>query len=227
MQLGMAAGFGALSPIDTSQGQAPQSSQQFRNSSPQNDGRQRNSMQNNVVPNGGLQQPSAVTPMNSGFNYDQPGQYPQQTQQQPDRGYPGAVPANSGRIPGQANIQAPTRQIHGQSLADQLGQDPQTAQSWLRMPTSQADVITPVAFSSSTQPTQQQSVNWQRPDLTNQAWNDGILASPTTQPGFGQPHMTNPYLRQPGAGSGQQAGNQEVRTVSWGSRQPTSSSGRN
>jgi Flp pilus assembly protein TadD len=227
MQLGMAAGFGSLSPIDTTQGQTPQSNQQPGNGSFQGDGRPYNSPQNNVVPNGGLQQPSAVAPANSGFSYGQPGQYPQQTQQQPYRGYPGAVPANSGRPPGHANIQAPTRQIQGQSIADQLGQDPQTAQPWLRMPTSQADVTTPVAFSSSTQPTEQQSTNWQRPDLANQAWNDGVLASPTTQPGFSQPHMTNPHLRQPGTSSNQQAGNQEVQTVAWGSQHPRSGPVRN
>ena len=227
MQLGMSAGSGALSPIDTTQSQTPQSNQSFGNGSYQGDGRSYNATQNNVVPNGGPQQPSAVAPTNSGFSYDQSGQYPQQSQRLPDRGYPGAVPANSGRLPGQAGIQGPTRQIHGQSVADQLGQDPQTAQPWLRMPTSQADVTMPVAFSESTQPTEQQSSNWQRPNLANQAWQNGVLASPTTQPGFGQPHMTTPYLRQPGTDSGQQAGNQEVQTVSWGSQQPTSGQGRN
>ena len=130
-------------------------------------------------------------------------------------------------LPGQANIQRQVQQIHGQSLADQMGLDPQTAQPWLRMPTSQADVTMPVAFSSSTQPTQQQSANWQRPEVASQAWQDGVLASPTTQPGFSQPHMTNPYLRQPDISPGQQPDAQGVQSVSWGSQQPASGSLRN
>ena len=212
MQLGMAAGFGSLSPIDTMSDQAAQSGQRYGNGSPQD----------NSFPNNGSQNPAAVAPANSGFNYNQSGQplqsgqFSPQGQGLPDRGYPGAVPANSGQLPGQTNIQAPNRQIHGQSIADQTGQDPQTAQAWLRMPTSQADVTMPAAFSNSTQPTQQQSLNWQRPDTANTAWQNNAFNSPTTQPGFGQPHMTNPYLRSPEAQTGQ-AG-QQINAVSWGNQ---------
>ena len=160
MQLGMAAGFGALAPINTGQSQSQQQGQQFGNGMPQN----------NVVPSGGPQQPANLEYRNSGFSYDRTsGQPTQQNQQLPDRGYPGTVPPDSGMLPGQANIQRQVQQIHGQSLADQMGLDPQTAQPWLRMPTSQADVTMPVAFSSSTQPTQQQSANWQRPEVASPA----------------------------------------------------------
>ncbi len=211
MQLGMAAGFGALAPIDTA---SEQSGQQYGNSSPQN----------STYLNAGAQSPTAISPANAGFNDDQvrqasqPGQFSPQSQSLPDRGYPGAVPANSGQLPGQTNFQAPTRQIHGQSIADQTGQDPQTSQAWLRMPMSQADVTMPAAFSNSTQPTQQQSPNWQRPDTVNSAWQNDAFTSPTTQPGFGQPHMTNPYLRSPDAQTGQQQTGQEVQAISWGNR---------
>jgi hypothetical protein len=214
----MAAGSGALSPVDTTPNQTPQSGQQgqrFGNGTPQN----------NVVPNNGPQRPAAVAPTNSGFSYEQsgqrmqPGQFLEQNQQQPDRGYLGAVPANSGQLPGQANFQAPTRQIHGQSVADQIGQDPQTTQRWLRMPTSQADVTMPVAFSSSTQMTQQQSQNWQQPNLANQSWNDGILASPTTRPEFGQPHMTNPHLRPANSQPELRPTGPSVQTASWPTQQ--------
>ena len=214
MQLGMAAGFGALSPIDTMSNQAAQSGQRYGDGSPQN----------NSFPNNGSQTPAAVAPANSGFNYDQsgrplqPGQFLPQGQGLPDRGYPGAVPANSGHLPMQTNIQAPNRQIHGQSIADQAGQDPQTAQAWLRMPTSQADVTMPAAFSNSTQPTQQQSLNWQRPETANVAWQNDAFNSPTTQPGFGQPHMTSPYLRSPDAQTGQQQTGQEINAISWGNQ---------
>jgi Tfp pilus assembly protein PilF len=218
MQLGMAAGSGALSPVDTTPNQTPQSGQQiqqFGNGTPQN----------NVVPNNGPQRPAAVAPTNSGFSYEQsgqrmqPGQFLEQNQQQPDRGYPSAIPANFGQLPGQANFQAPTRQIHGQSVADQIGQDPQTTQRWLRMPTSQADVTMPVAFSSSTQMTQQQSQNWQQPNLADQSWNDGILASPTTRPEFGQPHMTNPHLRPANSQPELRPTGPSVQTASWPTQQ--------
>ncbi|MDA1159404.1 MAG: tetratricopeptide repeat protein [Planctomycetota bacterium] len=226
MQLGMAAGFGALAPIDTLTDQTAQSGQRYGNGSPQN----------NTFPNAGSQNPAAVTPENSGFNYDQSGQplqqrpfspqgqplqqgqFSPQGQGLPDRGYPGAVPANSGQLPGQTSIQAPNRQIHGQSIADQTGQDPQTAQAWLRMPTSQADVTMPAAFSSSTQPTQQQSANWQRPETAGSSWQHNAFTSPTTQPGFGQPHMTNPHLRSPDAQTGQSPTGQEINAVSWGNQ---------
>lgn len=208
MQLGMAAGAGALSPIDTPSSQTPQSGQQFQQGQQFQSGQQfgngtpqPNAFPNNAVPNNGPQRPAAVAPTNSGFSYEQSGQrmqrgqFPEQNQQLPDRGYPGAVPANSGQLPGQANFQAPIRQTHGQTIADQIGQDPQTAQQWLKMPTSQADVTMPVAFSNSTQLAEQQSQNWQQPNLANQSWNDGVLTSPTSRPEFGQPHMTNPHLR--------------------------------
>ena len=223
MQLGMAAGSGALSPVDTAPNQTPQSGQQFQqfgNGTPQS-----NPVPNYVVPNNGPQRAAEVAPTNSGFSYDQsgqrtqPDQFSQQGQQLPDRGYPGAVPANSGQLPGQANFQAPTRQTHGQSIADQIGQDPQTAQQWLRMPTSQADVTMPVAFSSSTQPTQQQSQNWQQPNLANQSWNDGILASPTSRPEFSQPHMTNPHLRPANSQPEQRPTGPSVQTASWPTQQ--------
>ena len=218
MQLGMAAGAGALSPVDTPSSQTPQSGQQFqqgqqfRNGTPQQD-----AVPNSVVPNNGPQRPAAVAPTNSGFSYEQsgqrmqPGQVSEQGQQLPARGYPGANAANSG----QANFQAPVRQTHGQTIADQIGQDPQTAQQWLRMPTSQADVTMPVAFSSSTQLTQQQSQNWQQPNLANQSWNDGVLTSPTSRPEFGQPHMTNPHLRPANSQSDMAPTGPAAQTASW------------
>ena len=181
MQLGMAAGFGALAPINTNQSQAQQQGQPSENGV----------SQNNLVPNSGPQQP----------------------------GYPEAVPPNSRRLPGQASIQAPVRQIHGQSLADQLGLDPQTAQPWLRMPTSQADVTRPAAFSNSTQSTEQQSANWQQPGLNNQSWQHQVLASPTTQVSFAQPPMTNPHLRPANSQNEQPTNGQSDQTASWPSQQ--------
>ena len=147
MQLGMAAGFGALSPVGSGQPQSATPDQQFGTSQDQNNRRA-------GIPNlnGGPQQPASVAPANSGFDYGQPtGQFSGQNQQLPNQGFPGAVPANSDRLPGQVNnMQAPIRHIHGQTIAEQAGQDPQTAQSWMRMPTSQADVTMPVAFSKRT-----------------------------------------------------------------------------
>lgn len=212
MQLGMAAGFGALSPVSSGQPQSSTSNQQPVNGLDQNS-------RGGGIPNynGGPQQPASVAPANSGFDYGQPpSQFSGQNQQQPNQSFPGGVPANSSRIPGQVNnLQAPVRHIHGQTIAEQVGQDPQTAQSWMQMPTSQADVTMPVAFSSSTQPTHQQSQNWQHQNDGNQPWQNETFASPTTQPGFTQPHTTNPYLRQPDNDSSQQGGDQGVSTVSW------------
>ena len=212
MQLGMAAGFGALSPVSSGQPQSSISNQQPVNGLGQNS-------RGGGIPNynGGPQQPASVAPANSGFDYGQPpSQFSGQNQQQPNQSFPGGVPANSSRIPGQVNnLQAPVRHIHGQTIAEQVGQDPQTAQSWMQMPTSQADVTMPVAFSSSTQPTHQQSQNWQHQNDGNQPWQNETFASPTTQPGFTQPHTTNPYLRQPDNDSSQQGGDQGVSTVSW------------
>lgn len=210
MQLGMAAGSGALAPINTSQSQTHQQGQSFGNGTPQN----------NFVPNGGPQQPANLQNRNSGFSYDRrSGQALQQPQALPDREFPGAVPPYSERMPGQANMQAPVRQIHGQSLADQMGLDPQTAQPWLRMPTSQADVTRPVAFSSETQPAEQRSANWQQPGMNNQPWQNLVLASPTTQASFSQPHMTNPHLRPANSQNEQPANGQAVQTASWPSQQ--------
>ncbi|NQV25615.1 MAG: tetratricopeptide repeat protein [Rhodopirellula sp.] len=250
MRLGLAAGSGVLSPLDSSQsggtpsnqpmsGQ-PMSGQMNGNGMPQN-----GIPQNSVVPNSGRQTWPDGTPANSGFSYEQSGQFQEQEpqsfqqmpqsfqqeqqsfQQMPDRGYPGAVPATSGQLPGQTGIQAPDRQIPGQSIAAGAGQDPQMDQPWLRMPQSQADVTMPIAFSSSTQPTLQQSQNWQRPGQTGQEWRDADLSSPTTRPEFGQPHMTNPYLRPANTQAGQQADGQGVSTISWGSQQPESGTMRN
>lgn len=210
MQLGMAAGSGALAPINTGQSQTQQQGQSFGNGTPQN----------NFDPNGGPQQPANLQDRNSGFSYNHTsGQTLQQPQQFPNREFPGAVPPYSERMPGQANMQAPVRQIHGQSLADQMGLDPQTAQPWLRMPTSQADVTRPVAFSSETQPAEQRSANWQQPGLNNQPWQNQVMASPTTQAGFGQPHMTNPHLRPANSQNEQPANGQAVQTASWPSQQ--------
>ncbi len=210
MRLGMAAGFGALAPINTHQSQSQQQGQPFENGT----------LPNNLVPNGGPQQPANLQGGNSGFSDDPTsGQSPQQSQQTTNRGYPGAVPPNSGRLPGQASIQAPVRQIHGQSLADQMGLDPQTAQPWLRMPTSQADVTRPVAFSNSTQPTEQQSANWQQPGFNNQPWQNQVLASPTTKASFGQPPMTNPHMRPANSQNEQPTNGQSVPTASWSSQQ--------
>ncbi len=236
MQLGMAAGFGAFSPIVTSQTQTPQLGQPPQNNAPQNSGPQ------NYGSPGDWQQPGNPrrTAVDSGFSYDQqpgqrtqPEQFSPQTQQLPDRAYPGAVPATSGQLPGQANNQFYDQSFYGQTAADQATMNPQTQQHWLNMPTSQADVTMPVAFSSSTQPTQQQSQNWQRPELANQTWQDGIHSSPTTRPEFGQPHMTDPYLRAANTESGQQPGDQAAynlpgnQNASWGLRQPAAGSPRN
>ena len=218
MQLGMAAGFGAFSPVSTGQNRNPQP---MPNNAPSGNGPQNYGPQGNWPP-----QDAQGTAGNPSFSYDQqpvqrnlPGQFPPQTQQLPDRGYPGAVPATSRQLPGQANFQTQNQHIHGQSIADQSDQDPQTAQPWLRMPTSQADVTMPAAFSSSTQPTQQQSQNYQRPDVANQAWQNGVLTSPTTRPGFGQPHMTDPYLRPANSQTGQPADGQTNQSASWPTRQ--------
>ena len=218
MQLGMAAGFGAFSPVSTGQNRNPQP---MPTNAPSGNGPQNYGPQGNWPP-----QDAQGTAGNPSFSYDQqpvqrnlPGQFPPQTQQLPDRGYPGAVPATSRQLPGQANFQTQNQHIHGQSIADQSDQDPQTAQPWLRMPTSQADVTMPAAFSSSTQPTQQQSQNYQRPDVANQAWQNGVLTSPTTRPGFGQPHMTDPYLRPANSQTGQPADGQTNQSASWPTRQ--------
>lgn len=226
MQLGLAAGAGALSPIDTDPNQTLQSGQRFQQGQRfGNDTSQQTPIPNNVVPNNGPQRRATVAPTNSGFSYEQsgqrmqPGQFPQQNQQLQDRGYPGAVPANSSQLPGQANFQAPVRQTRGQSIADHIGQDPQTAQQWLRMPTSQADVTMPVAFSSSTQLTEQQSQNWLQPNLANQSWNDGILTSPTSRPEFGRPHMTDPHLRPANGQSELGRTGSSVQTASWPTQQ--------
>jgi len=210
MQLGMAAGSGALAPINTNQSQPQQQGQPFENGT----------LPNNLAPNGGPQQPANLQGENYGFSDDRKsGQRQQQNQQPSNRGYPGAVPPNSGRLPGQAGIQAPVRQIHGQSLADQMGLDPQTAQPWLRMPTSQADVTRTVTFSNSTQPTEQQSAHWQQPDLNNQSWQNQVLASPTTQASFGKPPMTNPPLRPANSQNEQPTNGQSVQTASWPGQQ--------
>lgn len=211
MRLGMAAGSGALAPLNTNQSQTQQQEQQSGNGTPQN----------NFVPNGPPHQPANIQNRNSGVSYydHQSGQTLQQPQQFLGRELPGAVPSNSERNPGQASMQAPIQQIHGQSLADQMGLDPQTAQPWLRMPTSQTDVTRPVAFSNSTQPAEQRSANWQQPGLNNQPWQNQVLASPTTQASFGQPHMTNPHLRPANSQNEQPANVQAVQTASWPSQQ--------
>ncbi len=209
MRLGMAAGSGALAPINTSQSQTQQQGQPIGNGT----------HQSNFVPNGGPQQPANLYESNSRFSYDRTSGQTQQPQQLPNQEFPGAAPPYSQGIPGQANMQAPVRQIHGQSLADQMGLDPQTAQPWLQMPTSQADVTRPVAFSNSTQPAEQRSANWQQPGLNNQPWQNQVLASPTTQASFGQPHMTNPHLRPANSQNEQPANGQAVQTASWPSQQ--------
>lgn len=220
-QLGMAAGSGSLAPIATGSNQsAPQT--QTRPDQVQSNYEPQNAVPQLNWPQGNIRQNSTGT--GSHYNHpsgqnSQPGSFPQQPRQLPNQEYPGAVPATSRQLPGQASFQAPDRQVHGQSIADQTGQDPQTAQPWLRMPTSQADVTMPAAFSSTTQPSQQQSQNYQRPEVVNQAWQNGVLSSPTTRPGFGQPHMTNPSLRPADAQTGQADNGQSVQTALWPARQ--------
>lgn len=244
MQLGMAAGFGGLAPIDSSQNQSQ------RQAAPQNQGTTNGAtyqqgyrgFPGGSPPGNAYQQPSGQTSP-YGSNQYQYGQQPagqsSQSQQFSNQGYPGAAPAPNGQIPGQANVWAPGTSAHGQPATGQpaTGQpaeqtvadhsrpnpqyNPQTAEHWRQMTTSPAGTTMPVAFSNSTQPLEQQSRNWSQPEQRSPSWQNESLSSPTTQPGFGQPHMTDPYLRQPATQSGQQPNGpngqngQTVQTATW------------
>jgi Flp pilus assembly protein TadD len=232
MQLGMAAGFGALSPIHASLGQRPQQGRTTQNNGSQNPARQNiapqnNGFQNKVLKNNGLQRDLNGVPTNPGFdNRQQPYQTPQQGQQLQDRGSPGSLQGPTGQFPGQANTwpldaQNPNTPINGQTGVEQVGYNPQTVQSWLNMPTSQAGNTMPIPFSSTTQPAQQQSLNRSQPGQLNSAWQPGgPLSSPTTRSEFGQPHMTNPHLRPANNQAGQASDAQTVQTASWLNRAP-------
>lgn len=219
-QLGMAAGFGPLAPIATGSHQSAPQNQMPPDQVQSNYGHPNAPPQLNWPPDSSRQgSPGTANTFGQPQGRNSQTAPIQPQRQLPNQEYPGAVPATSRQLPGQTSFQAPNRQVHGQSIADQTGQDPQTAQPWLRMPTSQADVTMPAAFSSTTQPVQQQSQNYQRPEVVNQAWQNGVLSSPTTRPGFGQPHMTSPFLRPADAQTGQAENGQSVQTALWPSRQ--------
>lgn len=221
-RLGMAAGFGPLAPITTETTQTARSSRPLPDQVQSNYAPQSPAPQNYWPPENARQEPATSAPANArpSSPVNQPGQFRQQPSSVPNQEFPGAVPATSRQLPGQSQFQGSNQSVSGPSMAGQTGgQDPQTAQSWLRMPPSQADVTMPAAFTSTTQPIQQQSQNYQRPDVTNQAWQNGALASPTMRPEFGQPHMTEPFLRTPEAQNGQPGNTQSVQTASWPSPQ--------
>ena len=220
MQLGMSAGQGALSLIDSGQQQPTQSGQSMQSNGPQSYGPQTGDQQAYGPP---------PNPDGTSANYGNWSQQPQQGQQfqngqqQSDREYPGAVHPTSEHLPGQADIWAPGTPAHGRPASDFATANPQTAQPWLNMPGSQADVTIPDSWNFATQQQEQRSRNYSQPDQLNPSWQNEALSSPTTKAAFSQPFMTNPQMRQTNTAAGQQPNPQSIQSTQWITQQPVGS----